>query len=340
MRRQTLLSWLFCTLSFAYAWTLLGAFGLNDIPGLTALVINTPPKNDAASWQTIETSQVESGATIPAATNVIFHLPDTISTIGRDVLFGLNNDEIRYWGYCFPDGYDPDNRPQTVGFPGKMFLSRAERDVRESRLSTVGTYSIYNPPTRRDLSQQVINTIRHQIEIFTGGLTCYIMTQKPLSIGSDRDGDGLNSKVEKQLRTNSKKKDTDGDGLDDGTEVRGGTNALVRDTDGDGIIDGIEDADHDGVVDTNETDPRRWDSDGDKLCDGYCQIYRNKRVCGPTLQSDCVDIAYGDWMGEDKNLNGIVDSGETDPRKWSTRGDGVSDEQRYYECLLNKQPKC
>jgi hypothetical protein len=45
-------------------------------------------------------------------------------------------------------------------------------------------------------------------------------------------------------------------------------------------------------------------------------------------------------MGEDKNLNGIVDSGETNPLQWSTAGDGISDLQQYYNCLLNQGRNC
>lgn len=49
--------------------------------------------------------------------------------------------------------------------------------------------------------------------------------------------------------------DTDGDGLTDGIEGSLGTNPLVVDTDGDRMTDGMEDANHNGVVDDDETDP-------------------------------------------------------------------------------------
>jgi hypothetical protein len=48
----------------------------------------------------------------------------------------------------------------------------------------------------------------------------------------------------------------DRDGLCDEVEFTTGTKALRADTDGDGVPDGIEDADHDGVLDPGESDPR------------------------------------------------------------------------------------
>ena len=69
------------------------------------------------------------------------------------------------------------------------------------------------------------------------------------------------------------------------------------DSDGDGIPDYIEDSNHNGTVDTGETDPRNPDTDGDGLPDGV----------------------------EDSNHDGTVDQGETDPRNPDTNGDGILD---------------
>jgi len=67
--------------------------------------------------------------------------------------------------------------------------------------------------------------------------------------------------------------DTDGDGVPDFAE--GGrypgadqTNAFLPDSDGDGLIDGLEDANHDGIRQANETNPRNADTDGDGYEDG------------------------------------------------------------------------
>jgi large repetitive protein len=70
--------------------------------------------------------------------------------------------------------------------------------------------------------------------------------------------------------------DTDGDGLPDDLEDRnhngqvdsGETDPNDSDTDDDGILDGVEDTDHDGGVDESETDPCNPDTDGDGIQDG------------------------------------------------------------------------
>ena len=43
---------------------------------------------------------------------------------------------------------------------------------------------------------------------------------------------------------------------------------LGKDTDEDGLRDGLEDANGNGIVDENETDPLSLDTDGDALSDG------------------------------------------------------------------------
>ncbi len=83
---------------------------------------------------------------------------------------------------------------------------------------------------------------------------------------ADTDGDTLSDGREAGVNgtgTNPLLKDTDGDGLDDGVEVNGQptpTNPLKADTDGDGKNDGEEDLNHNGRVDSGETDPRTPDS--------------------------------------------------------------------------------
>ena len=75
------------------------------------------------------------------------------------------------------------------------------------------------------------------------------------------------------------------------------TRSSLLDSDNDGIIDVVEDADQDGFVDADETDPNDADTDDDGIIDGT----------------------------EDKNHNGTVDTGETDPREEDTDGDGLQD---------------
>ena len=96
----------------------------------------------------------------------------------------------------------------------------------------------------------------------------------------DTDGDGVRDALDP---------DSDGDGTFDGTEAgltQAGedtdvskdhfvadadptttTSTLRADTDGDGLQDGEEDLDHDGLVDRNESDPSKTDSDRDGIPD-------------------------------------------------------------------------
>lgn len=103
---------------------------------------------------------------------------------------------------------------------------------------------------------------------------------------ADTDGDGLSDGLEvNTLHTDPTNADTDGDGLSDFKEVNRSTppdnsltlgpyldtNPLSLDTDLDGIPDGVEDADHDGIVDQHETDPTCADTDGDLYSD-YAEL--------------------------------------------------------------------
>src|SRR4051812_3345369 len=116
----------------------------------------------------------------------------------------------------------------------------------------------------------------------------------PNNATKDTDCDGLSDKVEFETERGPDRKhtdpglaDTDNDGLPDGLELGidtpvSGTNctlpkdesAILKtdptnpDTDGDGLKDGTEDANHNGKVDANETNPLLKDSDCDGLIDG------------------------------------------------------------------------
>ena len=91
--------------------------------------------------------------------------------------------------------------------------------------------------------------------------------------------------------------DSDNDGLPDDIENNSCTDPFNADSDYDGIRDGVEDANHNGTLDSGETNPCNRDTDGDGLNDGV----------------------------EDANRNGIVDSGETNPRNRDTDSDGMQD---------------
>lgn len=282
-------------------------------------------------WVTISALEVESGASIPANTNVLVKIPESVKQISRRTLFGHGGTSIRYWGYCFPANYEEAKKNTKYGFPGDVFLSEAERAQRASKLETEKrrTFSVFKNLTLTDLNETETrpgSLIRNQIEIIPGGTTCYIMTEKPLPVGIDKDEDGLNSGLERTYGSNDLIADTDADGIADGVEAFSNrTSPTKRDSDGDGIIDGVEDANRNGRYDIGETDPSQWDTDRDGLCDGLCKINNGK-----------------DLQGEDKNLNGIYEANlhEYNPRTEDSDGDGILDEHEVYLCKIAGGSDC
>ncbi|MFA7681539.1 MAG: hypothetical protein WCX61_00750, partial [Candidatus Peribacteraceae bacterium] len=208
-------------------------------------------------------------------------------------------------------------------FPGRLFLSEAERDARreEERQRRRSSFQVI-----QDLQEGLLNEtdwnrgrIRHQMDVFEPGATCYIMTEFPIPVGIDPDDDQANNYVERDAGCDPENPDTDGDGLNDGVEIfLLKTLPTSRDSDGDGLIDGLEDKDRDGMIEAGETDPTKRDSDGDNLCDGLCRVGSNGR----------------ELRGEDINLNGEVDEGETNPLRADSDGNGILDDQEYFNCLL------
>lgn len=282
-------------------------------------------------WMTVTHQEMLSGVTIPADTHVIIHMPEQVSRITRKVTFGRKGDEYRYWGYEFPFDLEEADRNNRRGFPGKLFLSEAERESRRQKLITERrrTFSVFRNLTDEDLNETRAgprSLIRHEVEILTGGRTYYVMSEEPLPVGVDLDGDGLNSALERAYSSDPDVADTDGDGINDGLEVfRLGSHPTKRDSDGDGIIDGIEDANRNGRFEPGETNATRWDTDRDGLCDGLCKVNKGQ-----------------DLRGEDKNLNGIYepDDGEYDPRKVDSDDDGILDEHEVYLCVIGGGDNC
>ncbi|WNG14319.1 adventurous gliding motility lipoprotein CglD [Cystobacter fuscus] len=176
----------------------------------------------------------------------------------------------------------------------------------------------------------------------------------------DTDGDGLRDGVEAARtttlntlplctslfiadadptsRTNPTNPDTDGDGIPDGVEDRnkngrldpGETDPTNQDSDGDGLSDSAEDKNKNGIVEAGETDPRKRDTDGDGLSD-FVELNNSKTdPLNADMDGDtCLDGA------EDRNGNGIVDPGESNPKKagdcggatgTDSDGDGISDD--------------
>lgn len=281
-------------------------------------------------WVVLEEQHVMSGATVPADVNVVFHVPMSVGKINREVLFGLKGEDVRYWGYCYPENDSPETVDRRTGLKGLLFLSEKERAFRATQArATAPKFSLSNLPTKDDVIRAAARPqteIRHQIDFFKGGQLCYVMTEAPLPIGLDDDGDRLNNRLEHDLDTDELIEDSDADGILDDIEYRYGTSPTLRDSDLDGVIDGIEDANWNGIIDVGETDPRALDTDRDQLCDGQC---RKKLSNGQVL-----------YIGEDTNLNGVVDSGETNPLLPDTDDDGTHDFQEYLVCLTKGKRAC
>ncbi|MFH1444245.1 MAG: hypothetical protein ABIG34_02545 [Candidatus Peregrinibacteria bacterium] len=282
-------------------------------------------------WRVITANMVESGATIPTDTNVIFTIPGDAPRILRRILLGSYDREIRYWGYCLPENYDHTQALASDRLPGRVFLSEGERKVRddEYKRDLARKFSIPDNLTEEDLNElqeRPAGRIEHEIETFEPGSICYIMSQVPLAIGLDPDDDEANDQVEKEYGTDPTLFDSDGDGISDGREIFFlHSSPIRRDSDGDGLIDGLEDINHNGHLENSDTDPIKWDTDRDGLPDGLMKVGvgRNTQI-----------------LGEDKNLNGVVDEGETDPRKWSSYGDNISDYERYMQCIMTGGSDC
>ncbi len=155
--------------------------------------------------------------------------------------------------------------------------------------------------------------------------------------------------------------DTDGDGLDDDTEIKLGTDPNDADSDDDGLLDGMEvqpgvDTDGDGLI--NALDP---DSDDDGLFDGTetgkdCSNAATNPAAGACVADGDAGATVTNPLNpdtdgggasdgsEDANLNGVVDSGETDPSSGKqaddatvtdTDKDGLSDA---LEAFLGSNP--
>jgi hypothetical protein len=327
-RILTGLSALACTFVVTYA---MGTAG-GQI--LTGRIIRE--QKQTVSWKGIKGAEITRGINVPSNTHVVFQMPDAITDVQREVLLGKQGTKVRYWGYCLPQNDDEQLLATRQGLPGLLFLSEAERIARakvEAEKKARQAFSIDDLPSPEEVERAALHEaagnqkgkIRHQVEIFSANMICYIMTEKPLPMGLDSDGDMLNEQLERELGSSQKLSDTDSDGLRDDVEYLTGTSPTLRDSDSDGLIDGIEDKNFNGRTDIGETDPRLRDSDRDNLCDGLCRlkIKRNEY-----------------YIGEDQNLNGKLDQGETNPLVVDTDKDGIYDEMEYMNCLLAGKPKC
>ena len=132
----------------------------------------------------------------------------------------------------------------------------------------------------------------------------------------DTDGDGLGDDVEIAIGTDPNDPDSDDDGASDGEEKSPGS-----DTDGDGLINGLDpDSDNDGLFDGTELG-QDCSGPGTDVEAGHCTPDGDAgATTTDPLDADTDNGGVSDG-GEDTNLNGVLDPGETDP----TAGHGADD---------------
>jgi hypothetical protein len=146
--------------------------------------------------------------------------------------------------------------------------------------------------------------------------------------GEDRDRDGVFGPSDKESSPISA--DSDGDGLLDGVEAgllaAGGINGRNGTPDGGPGGDGTDITSPnfrpDGDAGATTTDPWDADTDNDGLPDGFIDGY-NANTSG--MPGGVVDGAASVYEGEDIDLDGALDPGETNPILRDTDGDGVKD---------------
>lgn len=147
---------------------------------------------------------------------------------------------------------------------------------------------------------------------------------------SDKDGDGLTKREEKEIGTDPENPDTDGDGLKDGEEVQTyTTDPLNGDSDSDNLNDGEE-------IQTHKTDPLKADSDGDGLND-YEEItnFSTDPLKPDTdedrlTDSDELKTYFTSPLKPDSDSDTLPDADEvlvhkTDPNNSDSDADGLTD---------------
>ncbi len=131
----------------------------------------------------------------------------------------------------------------------------------------------------------------------------------------DSDADGLTDREEELAGTDPIDGDTDDDGLRDGLEP-----SFASDTDGDGLVNGDDpDSDGDGIFDGTEsgvTAPQPGTDPGQ----GFFVPDPDPATTTDPLDADTDGGGVADG-GEDRDFNGRLDAGETDP----TSGHGGDD---------------
>ncbi|WP_437279039.1 hypothetical protein WME90_00355 [Sorangium sp. So ce375] len=137
---------------------------------------------------------------------------------------------------------------------------------------------------------------------------------------TDTDGDGLGDDLERAIGTDPDDADTDDDGVRDGDEPN-----PTDDNDGDGLINPLDvDSDNDGLFDGTELG-LGCDGPGTDAAAGKCTPDGDAGATRTSPVDADTDRGGASDGSEDANLNGVVDSGETDPR--AGHGDDDDDAQ-------------
>ena len=233
---------------------------------------------------------------------------------------GVADEDPNGWdtdGDGMPDGWEASNGLNATsasnadganGDPDGDGLINIYEYVNPSWTTTCGGQPCYRPGPDGSYTETTTPCSPH-LGIGPGGCatltaeTDGITSTNPLD--SDTDNDGLNDSHEAlTLLTDPTNVDTDGDGINDGIEVNGqyGIPAQASDprnnnTDGDAFDDGDEDANGNGVVDANETDPTRREDSGDFDNDGL-ENWQENLSC--TL-----------WNVADTDFGGVSDGDES-----------------------------
>ncbi|WP_438017691.1 DUF3344 domain-containing protein [Sorangium sp. So ce315] len=123
----------------------------------------------------------------------------------------------------------------------------------------------------------------------------------------DTDGDGLSDALEDTIGTDPNDADSDDDGVPDGLEPN-----FSDDHDGDGLINALDpDSDDDGLFDGTELG-RDCSGEGTDADAGTCIPDADPTTTTNPLDADTDNGGVSDG-DEDKNHNGAIDEGETDP---------------------------
>jgi MYXO-CTERM domain-containing protein len=130
----------------------------------------------------------------------------------------------------------------------------------------------------------------------------------------DSDGDGVFDTVEAAIGSDPADADSDDDGVPDGDEVNG-----LEDTDGDGLVNILDpDSDNDGLYDGTEMG-LDCNGPGTDKSKHHCIPDADPKTKTDPLKAD-TDSGGARDGSEDPNLNGKIDSGETDPNSLGDDG--------------------